>query len=439
LPRRVSRLSVPSVRAANKPGAYADGAGLYLRVSKWGTKSWGFRFSLDGKPRWMGLGSVNNVSLARARDKAHHCRTLLSEGIDPIDHRRAEKSRRRLEAARTTTFRELAEDYIARNKSGWSNEKHAAQWSSTLETYAHPVLGKLAVGEIETALVMRVLEPIWTSKPETAMRVRQRIEAILDAARVMGYREGENPARWRGHLDKLLPRREKVRRVKHHAAMPYPALPEFMQRLKGESSISASALRFLILTAARTTEVLLATWDEMDLEAGVWVIPADRMKARKEHRVPLSADAQDIIRAMRDLGRNGYVFLGSRKGAPLSNMTMLQFVRRMEPGSVTVHGFRSSFRDWAAERSSYPAEVAKMALAHAVGDKVEAAYRRGDLFEKRKRMMDDWARFCLEQRNVGLHQHAREPPSALSPQPVSHRTTRGRVMGYWPSAASEPH
>lgn len=394
MPRHVHKLSVPGVKAANKPGAYADGAGLYLRISKWKTKSWAYRYSLNGRARWMGLGSVNDLGLADARDKAYRNRTLLLQGIDPIESRRIEKSKRRLEAARTVTFRTSAEDYIARNKSGWSNSKHATQWNNTLETYAFPVLGDLPVDQIDVAFVMRVLEPIWSSKPETAMRVRQRIEAILDAARVMGYRNGENPARWKGHLDKLLPRREKVRRVKHHAAVPYAALPEFMQRLEGQSSVSASALHFLILTAARTKEVRLAKWDEIDLEKGVWVVPAERMKARNEHRVPLSSKAQDILVAMREMGDDGYVFSGSRKGEPLSDMTMLQLLRRMEPSGVTVHGFRSSFRDWAAERSAYSSEVAEMALAHTVSDKVEAAYRRGDLFEKRKRIMDDWAQFC---------------------------------------------
>jgi integrase len=286
--------------------------------------------------------------------------------------------------------------YVASHRAGWRNPKHAAQWQATLATYAEPVIGDLSVQRIDTALVLKVLEPIWRVKPETAGRVRGRIESILDWAKVRGYRTGENPARWRGHLDKLLPPRSRVRRVEHHASLPYAELPGFLVSLREQAGIAARALEFAILTAARTGEVIGARWGEMDLLDKTWTLPAARMKSGREHRVPLSAHALAILKEMQAHrhAEGAFVFPGSRNGKPLSNMAFLMLLRRMDLGDVTAHGFRSSFRNWAAERTSFPAEVAEMALAHTVSDKTVAAYNRSDLFERRRRLMSAWTTFC---------------------------------------------
>jgi integrase len=311
-----------------------------------------------------------------------------------VEARKAKRAEERLTAATATTFEQCAERYIAAHRSGWRNPKHAAQWPSTLKTYAYPVFGSLPVQAVDTGLVMKVLEPIWHAKPETASRVRGRIEAVLDWATVRGYRKGENPARWRGHLDKLLPARGKVRKVEHHAALPYAEMGDFMAALREQEGIAARALEFLILTAARTSEVIGARWQEFDLEGKLWIVSADRIKGGKEHRVPLSGAALTIIEAMKETRESEFVFPGGKAGKPLSNMAMLKALERMERTELTAHGFRSSFRDWSAERTNYPREVAEMALAHTVGDKVEAAYRRGDLFRKRRQLMAAWARYC---------------------------------------------
>jgi integrase len=390
--RTLHRLTAAAVNRQSKPGKYADGGQLWLQVSKWGTKSWLFRYNRHGKDRWHGLGSVDTLSLAEARERARHCRRLLLDGIDPIDHRKAQRAQARLEAARAMTFQECAEAYIQAHRLSWKNPKHAAQWPSSLSTYVYPVLGDLPVPDIDTQLVLKALEPIWTLKPETASRVRGRIELVLDWATARQYREGENPARWRGHLDKLLPARSKLRRVKHHAALPYKDVSAFMLDVGAQEGVSARALEFAILTAARTGEVIGATWDEIDLVERLWVIPPDRMKAGKEHRIPLSDRAVELLESLPREGH--YVFPGGRARKPLSNMAMLKTLRRMDRGDLTVHGFRSTFRDWCAEQTAYPHEAAEMALAHSVGDKVEAAYRRGDMFEKRRRLMHDWAEFC---------------------------------------------
>jgi integrase len=294
------------------------------------------------------------------------------------------------------TFKESAAMYVASHRAGWRNPKHAAQWQATLATYAEPVIGGLSVQAIDTALVLKVLEPIWTTKPETAGRVRGRIESILDWAKARGYRAGENPARWRGHLDKLLPGRSKVRRVEHHAALPYAELPGFLVSLREQEGIAARALEFAILTAARTGEVIGARWSEMDLVGKNWTLPAARMKAGREHRVPLSDRALAILREMQPhrQAEDAFVFPGGKNRRPLSNMAFLMLLRRMGRGDVTVHGFRSSFRDWAAERTKFPAEVAEMALAHTVSDKTVAAYNRSDLYERRRRLMAAWTTFC---------------------------------------------
>jgi integrase len=392
----IGRLTTLKVGKTKRPGMYADGGGLYLRVTKDGTKNWVYRFMLNGRPRWMGFGPLALYGLQEVRGKALDARRLRHEGIDPIEARRTARLRQRLEAAQAMTFKQCAESYIAGYRAGWRNPKHAAQWEATLATYAEPVVGGLSVQAIDTALVLKVLEPIWTTKPETASRVRGRIESVLDWAKARGYRTGENPARWRGHLDKLLPARSEVRRVAHHAALPYAELPKFLASLREQEGVAARALEFAILTAARTGEVIGARWKEMDLLDKTWRLAAARMKAGKEHRVPLSARAFLILDEMMPLRQadDGFVFPGGKAGRPLSNMAFLMLLRRMGRSELTAHGFRSSFRDWAAERSNFPNEVVEMALAHAVGNKVEAAYRRGDLFDRRSRLMAAWATFC---------------------------------------------
>jgi integrase len=392
--RTLHRLSPRRVATESKRGRYADGGGLYLQVSEQGTKSWLFRFMLGGKARQMGLGPVHTISLSEAREAALQSRKLILEGIDPIEARNRERAIQRAQDATAMTFKECAIAYIKSHRAGWKNVKHAAQWTSTLETYAFPVIGSLPVQAVDAPLVIKVIEPIWESKTETASRVRGRIEAILDWATVGKYRTGENPARWKGHLAVMLPAKSKVSKVKHHAALPYDKISEFMEQLSDRDSVSARGLEFQILTAARTGEVMGTTWAEIDLDNAVWAIPAERMKADKEHRVPLSEKAIDILRKMKETAVSEFVFPGAQSNKPLSNMAFLQLLKRMSRGDLTAHGFRSTFRDWAAERANYPNEVAEMALAHAVGDKVEAAYRRGDLFDKRRRMMDAWADYC---------------------------------------------
>jgi integrase len=400
-------------RLKNKVGMHADGGGLYLQITrrKWkklsdseaeagGGASWVLRYMLNGKAREMGLGPLALYGLADARANALEARRLRHQGIDPIEHRRAERARQRLEAAKAITFKECAESYIASHRAGWRNAKHKYQWKATLETYAAPMIGKLPVQAIDTALILKVLEPIWTAKPETASRLRQRIENILDWANVRDYRSGENPARWRGHLDKLLPARGKIRQVKHLAALSYGELPAFLIQLRERQAAAARALEFAILTAARTGEVIGARWNEIDLLDKAWTVSAARMKAGKEHRVPLTPHAVAILEEMakhRQAGDDGnsYVFAGGKPGKPLSNMSMMMLLRRMGRGDdLTVHGFRSTFRTWAAERSNFSREVIEAALAHTIGSKVEAAYQRSDMFEKRRRLMQQWAAFC---------------------------------------------
>lgn len=388
--RGIHRLSAAKVAKTAKPGRYGDGGGLWLQVGPAGTKSWLLRYMIDGRARQMGLGPVHTVGLADARDQATACRRQLLDGIDPLDAKHAARAEARINGAKAMTFGQCAEAYIKAHRPSWRNAVHAKQWQSTLDSYAAPVIGDLSVAAIDVGHVMKVVEPLWSTKTETASRVRGRIELVLDWATARGYRRGDNPARWRGHLDKLLPARTKVRQVKHHAALPYTEAPAFMADLRGREGTGARALEFAILTAARTGEVVAAKWEEID--GKVWTVPAERMKAHREHKVPLPARALEILDALPREG--GFVFPGARAGKPLSNMALLATLRRMERGDLTAHGFRSTFRDWAAEQTSFPAEVAEMALAHTVGDKVEAAYRRGDLFAKRGRLMDAWAKFC---------------------------------------------
>lgn len=394
------RLKPLDVARASRPGLYGDGGGLYLQVTGVGGRSWLYRYTLNGRARAMGLGGLDTVSLREARLLAAECRKLCHAGTDPIEARRAGRADAKLAAANTMTFSQCVDRYLEAHKAGWRNEKHARQWKATLDTYVGPVFGDLPVAAVDTSLVMKVLDPIWSLKPETASRVRGRIEAVLDWATARGYRFGENPARWRGHLAALLPPKGKVRPVRHHPAMPYAQVPGFMAELREQEGVAPLALRFAILTAARTNEVIGARWEEIDLEAAVWTIPAQRIKAGKEHRVPLSEATLEVVERMQAVRSSDFLFPGGREGRPLSNNAMLALLERMGLGDITAHGFRSSFRDWAAEQTSFPREVVEAALAHAIGDKVEAAYRRGDLFEKRRRLMTAWAGYCSGAANV---------------------------------------
>lgn len=393
--REINRLSARAVQAKRVPGYYPDGGGLYLQVSTSGTKSWVFRYMLNRKPREMGLGSLLTYSLEEARARRTEQHKLLDEGKDPIEARDAAKARAALDLARSKTFKECAEAYIEAHRTGWKNSKHASQWENTLATYVYPKLGALPVQAIDTGHMRGILEPIWNVKRETASRVRGRVEKILDRAIALSYREGPNPARWRGHLDKILAKDQRRRRVKHHTAMPFDSMAAFLRDLRKQVGTAAQALDFLIHTAARTGEVIGMTWSEVDLEAGVWAVPAVRMKGHHEHRVPLPGAAVRLLRSRRPADCKGdeFVFPGQRASKPLSNMAMLVLLDRMGKAEMTVHGFRSTFRDWAAERTSFPREVAEAALAHAIDSDVEAAYRRGDLFEKRRRLMDAWEKF----------------------------------------------
>lgn len=395
------KLSATKVNKIVKPGRYGDGGGLWLQVTETQrkdgpaiAKSWLFRYMLNGKARQMGLGAVHTVSLAEARERARAARALLLDGIDPIDHKDAQRQQAIAEAVERITFKDAADKYITAHKAGWRNEKHAEQWRATLQSYAYPVIGGMAVAAVDTAHVLEVLEPIWTTKTETASRVRGRIEAVLDWAKARRYRKGENPARWRGHLDKLLPAPSKVRRVKHRTALPYVEVPGFMERLRDNDSVSAKALEFTILTAARTGETIGARWSEIDIDAKLWIVPGERTKSGREHRVPLTDRAIEILASVPREEGNDHVFIGARKAKGLSNMSMLELLRGMVENGLTVHGFRSSFRDWAAEQTNFPRELAEAALAHVLSDKTEAAYQRGDLLAKRRRMMEAWARYC---------------------------------------------
>lgn len=392
--RLIEKLTPLAVRKMTKPGYYGDGAGLWLQVSVWGTKSWIFRFTLSGKQREMGLGAVHTVSLAEARAKAKEYRLLVQAGQDPLEARRASRLQEELERAKSMTFDQCAAAYISAHRAGWKNAKHARQWESTLKRYASPEIGSLPISVIDTALVVKVLQPIWKTRTETASRLRGRLESILDWATVSKYRQGENPARWRGHLDNLLAAPGRSKKVSHHPALPWRQMGSFMRRLREQQGIAGRALEFTILTACRSGEVRLATWDEIDLAGALWTIPAGRMKAGREHRVPLSAQSVALLKSLPKDG--DLLFPGIRENKPLSDMSLTAVLRRMKSVSITVHGFRSTFRDWCAESvgNSFPREVCEHALAHSLPDKVEAAYRRGDLIEKRILLMQAWADYC---------------------------------------------
>ncbi len=387
-------LTVKRIEKLKEPGRYGDGHGLYLQVMSATNRSWLLRFERGGRERWLGLGPLHTINLDEARERARKARQQLLDGVDPIEHRKAARATQALAEAKAVTFKEAARQYFDAHERKWKNAKHRAQFLSTLEAYAYPIIGRLPVAAIDTGLVLKVIEPIWNEKTETASRVRGRIESVLDWATVRGYRTGDNPARWKGHLGEVLPARGQIQKTNHHAALPYTEIGGFVAALRQREGVAARALEFTILTAARTNEVIGALWDEIDFAAKVWTVPAGRMKASKEHRVPLSDRALEILRDLPRETGNAFVFIGPRKGGGLSNMAMAAVLGRMDCTDITVHGFRSTFRDWAAERTNYPNHVVEMALAHTVGDKVEAAYRRGDLFDKRRRLMAEWAKYC---------------------------------------------
>lgn len=408
----VTKASVGSDRALKKliseagPGSHRVNNGLYIQVSKSGSTSWLFRFQLDGRRREMGLGSYPEITMLKAREASEDARRLVAQRIDPIIARERAQAAERAQAEKVFTFKDCALEYIKAHRAGWSNAKHAQQWENTLATYAFPVIGDKPVPAVTTDDLLAILRPIWSTKNETASRVRNRVEAIISSAKARGLFDGENPASWKGHLETLLPQRRSVARVDHHAALPYAELPEFLALVLHQPGASARALALVILTACRTSEVLQATWNEVDLDAALWTIPAGRMKARREHKVPLPTQAVAMLRETPRIDSSPYVFPGQQPEKPLSQMAMAMLLRRMKRHDLTVHGFRSSFRDWAAEETSFPNMVAEMALAHTVENAVEAAYRRGDLLAKRRELMQEWGDYCLS----ALMEKAQEEP-----------------------------
>ena len=394
----LSKLKAATVKNA-KAGLHGDGGGLYLQVQGREQRSWCFRYTspATGKVRQMGLGGLDALGLAEARDRAAECRRVLAAGRDPLAEREAAKQAEAVAASGVTSFQRAAEAYIAAHSAGWRNPKHRQQWQNTLTSYVYPRFGSMPVADVGTDDVLGVLGPIWTAAPETAARVRGRIETILDYATVRGWRsKGFNPATWKGHLSHTLASRAKVAPVKHHAALDWRETPSFMAQLVTKEGMGALAVRFAILTAARSGEVRGALWREIDLDAALWTVSASRMKAGREHRVPLSDAAVAVLRHVAPLSgdHGGLIFPGLKPGVPLSDMSLTAVLRRMDRKDVTVHGFRSTFRDWASEATAHPPHAVEMALAHAIGDAVEAAYRRGDLFAKRRALMADWATFC---------------------------------------------
>lgn len=401
MPKIVQKLSPLKVARETDPGLYADGDGLYLQITSTKAKSWIYRYWSNGRSREMGLGPLRKVSLDEARKKVRECSALRDAGRDPIEARRAEKQERLLEEAQRLKFRDASQSYVAAHRDGWRNAKHAAQWESTLEAYVYPIIGSLPVQAVDTALVLKVLEQevgigklkrdtFWKARPETASRVRGRIESILDWCAVRNYRTGENPARWRGHLKKVLPEKTKVREVKHHAALPYTRVAEFIAAIRTREGTAARALEFAILTAARTSETIGAMVGEVDQHERAWTISATRMKAKRDHRVPLCDRALQIIE---ETANDTYLFPGAY-GRPLSNMAMAALLDRMGFDDITVHGFRSTFKDWTRDCTNFPNDLSEAALAHAIKGKTEAAYARGTMFEKRRKMMNAWAAYC---------------------------------------------
>jgi integrase len=390
--RMHERLTALAVRHAKQRGLHPDGLGLCLQVARNGSKSWIYRYRIGSRRRYLGLGSARDVTLAEARERAAVARSVLQNGQDPIEVKQGRRAATMLTAAKAMTFLKAATSYIEAHRAGWSINT-TTDWVGSLAKHAYPIIGALPVSEIDTGLVLKVVEPLWSVKTEIANRVRGRIENILDWSKVRGFREGENPARWHGHLESLLPAKSKVAPVEHHAALPYVELPAFMVALRQDSAIASRALEFTILTASRSNEVYLADWSEIDLQTRVWTVPGARMKAGKDHRVPLSDAATALLGAL-PAPHTGIVFQGVNRGRPLGKTAMSLILHRVGRDDVTVHGMRSAFRDWAAERTNYPHEVCEAALAHAVGNAVSRAYRRTDQFERRVRLMADWSSFC---------------------------------------------
>ncbi|KLU20254.1 integrase [Caballeronia mineralivorans PML1(12)] len=383
-----------------------DGGGLFLQVRPTGHKYWQFRYTKpNGRESSIQIGPYPRVTLEQARTARNEHQAAVARGDDPSVLRKQDKARSKIDAARSMTFKQCASKYIEAHEGTWRNVKHTQQWTNTLTTYAYPIIGALRPKDIDTDLVLRVLKPIWLTKNETATRLRGRIENILDAAKVQGLRDGENPARWTGHLDHLLAAPSKVQKPKHHSALPYPEMAAFAKLLQASAGTAARALQFTILTATRTNETLGATWAELDLSVPIWTIPAERMKAKRDHRVPLSQAAVDLLNSLPTKGSEGVVFEGAKEGRPLSNMALLAVLKRMKRSDLTTHGFRSTLRDWTSECTAFPSEVAEMALAHAIRDKTESAYRRGDLFDKRRALMQAWADYIdgeLNQADVAI-------------------------------------
>ena len=399
---RTGKLTAIRISKASGPAVLHDGGGLYLRVSASGARSWVFRFQIDGNRRDMGLGAYPDLTLADARSKAAEHRKQRNEGIDPLNAKAAQRSAQRLASAHDRTFRACAAEYIAKHRSSWRSAKHRHQWEHSLEAYAYPTIGDLPVSAIDTGLVVRVLDPLWSEKSETASRLRGRIEAVLDSAIVQGFRQGPNPAQWKGNLAHVLPRRGKVHKVEHYPALPFDELPAFLPELRRREGVAARALEFLIFTAARPSEVAGATWDEIDLDEKVWTVPANRTKAHREHRKPLSEPAIALLKAAQPLllpldetlRAGAPVFPGRRRARPLLANSMLKVLLGMGRDDITPHGMRSSFRDWVSERTGFAGDLAEMQLAHAIESKTEAAYRRNDMLPRRRELMDAWARFC---------------------------------------------
>ena len=394
---KINKLSGVVLSRLLKPGLYGDGGGLWLQVTASSARSWAFRYTIRGKRHQMGLGSINTIDLATARLKARVCRQLLLEGKDPLSERRAANAAYALVEAKRTTFDQCAAEYIEAHRGTWKNPKHVAQWENTIATYASPLIGSLAVADVETDLIVKVLTPIWRTKTETAVRLRGRIECILDWATTRKFRHGDSPARWRGHLENLLADPDKIAPVKNHPALPWREIASFVADLRAREGVAARATEFTILTACRSGEVRGATWEEFDMAAKLWTIPAKCMKAGREHPVPLSDAAMALLASIPRAG--AFVFPGRDFDTPLSDMSLTAVLRRMGRGDITVHGFRSTFRDWCAEygSNSFPREVCEHALAHSLPDKTEAAYQRGDLLEKRVRLMQTWAKYCYSE------------------------------------------
>jgi integrase len=390
----IDRLNAASIEAATEPKYYPDGNGLYLQVTEHGAKSWVFRYQHRGKPHEMGLGSLNAFSLADARKRARAARQLLADGVDPLAAKWAREAQALAERAKTATFKQEAKVFIKANAKGWRNDKHGKQWESTLEAYVYPIIGDIPVQDIDTGMVTKILDPIWSTKSETASRVRGRIERVLDSAKAHGRRTGENPAKWRGHLDMIYPARRRIAPIKNHPALPYAEVPDFLKMLHQQPGLAAVALELLVLTASRTKPIILAEPHEFDLKGAVWTIPASKMKGNRAHRVPLSGRAIVLIRRLDLKPGHQWLFPG-RDGQPLSNNSLLALLKRMKRTDITAHGMRASFRTWASEQTTFPEDVIEAALAHAVSDDVVTAYKRTDLFAKRAKLMEAWSDFAL--------------------------------------------